>query len=101
MFTNHRYLPDEKEVAPKKEEQITSSSIFQRQRVDMLLMELGKKFPIPQIPFPEQKAEEDKASNKNDTNKEPTIKQEPVDPANPTPIQNSSGPPEKKIKINN
>jgi hypothetical protein len=65
----------------------------------MLLMELSKKFPIPQIPFPEQKPEEDKNINKNETAKEPTIKQEPIDPSIPTPAVNSSGPPEKKLKL--
>lgn len=68
----------------------------------MLLIELSKKFPIPQIPFPEQKPEEDKNSNKNETTKDSaTIKQEPNDPSIPTPANNSTGPPEKKIKINN
>lgn len=65
----------------------------------MLLMELGKKFPIPQIPIPEQRPEEDKAKNET-RQSEPTIKQEPVDPTVPN-SQISSVPPEKKLKINN
>lgn len=95
---------DDKEVQPKKEEQVTSSSIFQRQRVDMLLMELSKKFPVPQIPLPEQRLEET-AANRSEANKPAetvNIKQEPVETnSSNSQTQNSSGPPEKKIKLNN
>ena len=42
--------PENKEKKKKKEE---PSSLFQRQRVDMLLAELGKKYP-PQFIAPSQ-----------------------------------------------
>lgn len=70
----------------------------------MLLMELSKKFPVPQVPLPEQRLEE-VAANRNETNKPVetiTIKQEPIETNNSNPqTQNNSGPPEKKIKLNN
>lgn len=91
---------NKKEAPPVKEEQ---SSIFQRQRVDMLLSELLRKFPPP-IPNSQQsvnavananaeKAEPSEAKNeqqtiktenvRSETNKKDTdnvvIKQEPID----------------------
>lgn len=41
---------------PSKKENVREepSSLFQRQRVDMLLIELTKKFPLPAIPPPQQ-----------------------------------------------
>ncbi|KAK4885175.1 hypothetical protein RN001_001446 [Aquatica leii] len=78
-----------KEEKPKEE----SSSLFQRQRVDMLLGELIKKFPLPQPPQPKTVAAPVKTETENGTseNKEVPkveVKQEKIKP-----------PPEKKTKI--
>jgi mediator of RNA polymerase II transcription subunit 6 len=99
-----------KKEKPKEE----PSSHFQRQRVDMLLGELLRKFPIPQAMPADQanKPDEDKtASNKNESKSEPapTIKQEPMDTNTNDSVSSqiqikqepSSGPPEKKPKLNN
>lgn len=80
------------------------SSQFQRQRVDMLLGELLRKFPIPQA-LPQEaanKPDEDKAAgNKSDGKTDATIKQEPMDTNTNDSVSSqtqeaSSGPPEKK-----
>lgn len=68
--------------------------------MDLLLCELLKKFPIPQIATEQNKPEEDKAptANKNDAQKDdpklPVIKQEPPDEP-----QIKSEPQEKKMKL--
>lgn len=108
-------VADEKEVNKEKPKE-EPSSLFQRQRVDMLLGELLRKFPIPQAVPQEQanKPEEEKSagSNKNDPKADApvTIKQEPMDTNtnehsvnSQTQIKQepSSGPPEKKLKLNN
>lgn len=73
-----------------------SSSMFQRQRVDMLLGELTKKFPIPQIPVATVKKEETEQSaaageEKSNGPEVDNIKTE----------KNSDmRPPEKKMKFN-
>jgi mediator of RNA polymerase II transcription subunit 6 len=99
-----------KKEKPKEE----PSSQFQRQRVDMLLGELVRKFPVPQAGPPEQpnKTDEDKAvtSTKPDGKAEatPVIKQEPMDTNTNDSVSSQpqikqeplSGPPEKKIKLN-
>lgn len=83
-----------KDTGSAKEE---SSSSFQRQRVDMLLSDLIKKFPIPQIAPATIKKEEEGGGGGGDekTNgqqaAENNIKQE----------KNDGGwPPEKKMKFN-
>lgn len=98
---NKPITEEKKEVKEKPKEE--PSSYFQRQRVDLLLSELLKKFPVPQV-LPEQqnKPDDDKSSvttNKNETNSTPVqIKQEPVDETSQTQIKQE--PPEKKMKIN-
>lgn len=92
-FKSQKNAPDKaklKEEKPKEE----SSSIFQRQRVDMLLGELIKKFPLPQPPQPKAAAPPVKVEQENGTqeNKDAIkteIKQEKIKP-----------PPEKKPKVN-
>ncbi|KAF2893739.1 hypothetical protein ILUMI_12433 [Ignelater luminosus] len=92
-FKSQKNAPDKaklKEEKPKEE----SSSIFQRQRVDMLLGELIKKFPLPQPPQPKAAAAPVKVEQENGTqeNKDAVkteIKQEKIKP-----------PPEKKPKVN-
>ncbi|XP_025833756.1 mediator of RNA polymerase II transcription subunit 6 [Agrilus planipennis] len=78
-----------KEEKPKEE----ASSLFQRQRVDMLLGELIKKFPLPQPQLPKinptavVKTEPENGTTENKESK--SDKQEKIKP-----------PPEKKPKIN-
>lgn len=98
-----------KKEKPKEE----PSSHFQRQRVDMLLGELVRKFPVPQALPQEQtaKPDEDKtAGSKSDGKADaaPVIKQEPMDTNTNDSVssqiqikQEPTGPPEKKTKINN
>lgn len=99
-----------KKEKPKEE----PSSHFQRQRVDMLLGDLLRKYPIPQAMPQEQgnKPDEDKTTgSKNDGKADATlvIKQEPMDTntndsvASHTQIKQepSTGPPEKKSRHNN
>lgn len=107
-------MTDEKEVKKEKPKEEPSSH-FQRQRVDMLLGDLLRKFPIPQALPQEQtnKPDDDKATgNKNDGKNDtaPTIKQEPMDTNTSDSIMSqiqikqepSTGPPEsKKSKLNN
>lgn len=78
-----------KDTASTKEE---SSSSFQRQRVDMLLGELVKKFPIPQITTATVKKEDPDATGEDKSNgpDADAIKQE----------KNDMRPPEKKMKFN-
>lgn len=90
------------------------SSQFQRQRVDMLLGELVRKFPVPQAGPPEQssKTDEDKAAStaKSEGKAEatPNIKQEPMDTNTNDSVSSQpqikqeplAGPPEKKLKLN-
>uniref|UniRef100_A0A0A9X7W3 Mediator of RNA polymerase II transcription subunit 6 n=1 Tax=Lygus hesperus TaxID=30085 RepID=A0A0A9X7W3_LYGHE len=66
------------------------SSLFQRQRVDMLLMELTKKFPLPPLQPPPPA----KANSENDIKTEPVVKTEKVDSPCMKP------PPEKKPRLN-
>jgi len=121
-FSSGKAVADEKEVKKEKPKEEPSSH-FQRQRVDMLLGEMVRKFPIPQAPPQEQanrpEAEDRSAQgstgaagNKNDgkTDATPTtnIKQEPMDTStNDSGMiqikqEPSSGtPPEKKLKLSN
>lgn len=107
-------VADEKEVKKEKPREEPSSH-FQRQRVDMLLGELLRKFPIPQaLPQQEQvtKPEDEKtegSKTEGKTEATATIKQEPMD-TNTNDSVNSqpqikqeptSGPPEKKSKLSN
>lgn len=79
-----------KDEKPREE----PSSLFQRQRVDMLLGELIKKFPLPTPPQPKAapaapvKNETDSGASENKESKTDT-KQEKIKP-----------PPEKKPRIN-
>ena len=106
-------VTEEKEVKKEKPKEEPSSH-FQRQRVDMLLRELLRKFPIPQAAPADQpnKPEEDKnAGSKTDSKIDAavTIKQEPMDTNtnDSTHLQiqikqePSSGPLEKKLKSSN
>lgn len=103
---------DEKEAKQEKPKEEPSSH-FQRQRVDMLLGELLRKFPIPQAVPADQtsKPDEDKPANvktEGKTDALPTIKQEPMDTNTNDSISSQiqikqeplSGPPEKKSKLN-
>lgn len=91
-FKSQKNAPDKakaKEEKPKEE----SSSLFQRQRVDMLLGELIKKFPLPQPPQPKVTVAPVKIEAENGTpeHKEVVkveVKQEKIKP-----------PPEKKPKV--
>lgn len=84
-------MPDKtkaKEEKPKEE----SSSLFQRQRVDMLLGELIKKFPLPQPPQLKAASVPVKAEGENNGAEikevKTEVKQEKIKP-----------PPEKKPKL--
>ena len=115
-----------KKDAPTKEE---PSSLFQRQRVDMLLSELLRKFPPP---IPQQNLQqnvsattektdgtaekpdkvETKENSKENSSNNLQIKQEPIDPSSPMDTNMSNvevkqeitteimkAPPEKKMKL--
>lgn len=95
-----------KKEKPKEE----PSSHFQRLRVDMLLGELVRKFPVPQALPQEQavKPDEDKtAGSKSDGKNDatPVIKQEPMDTNTNDSVSSQAQikqePPEKKAKLNN
>lgn len=93
-FKSQKIGPDKakaKEEKPKEE----PSSLFQRQRVDMLLGELIKKFPLPAPPQPKTvptatvvKTETEQSITETKDGKS-DIKQEKVKP-----------PPEKKPRVN-
>lgn len=110
LYFNFFSVADEKEVKKEKPKEEPSSH-FQRQRVDMLLGELMRKFPIPQNPAQEQtsKVDDEKIGSKSDAKAEATvtIKQEPMDTNDIVTLQQTikqepiSGPPEKKSKLNN
>lgn len=78
-------VEDKSKSQSKKEESKTKeepSSIFQRQRVDMLLGELLRKFPLPTLSMPQQQSQQqhqqtikERAASIPPTN----IKVEPVD----------------------
>lgn len=80
---------------PSKKENVREepSSFFQRQRVDMLLIELTKKFPLPAIP-PPQAPIKTEAEIKTEPRDSIIIKQEKVDSPRMKP------PPEKKPRLN-
>lgn len=83
-------MSDKSKVNAKKENEKTKeepSSMFQRQRVDMLLGELLRKFPLPAIPSQQQQAVQQSESTPNqngvtnniETEPTPDIKQEPIE----------------------
>lgn len=77
-----------KDEKPKEE----PSSLFQRQRVDMLLGELIKKFPLPVPPQPKAQpmtAVKQENGNTENKNVKVEVKQEKIRP-----------PPEKKPRVN-
>lgn len=81
-----------------------SSSLFQRQRVDLLLSELLRKFPVPQIPPTDGKADDDKISNtiKNEGQNENTNQNENANSneENNVSLQKiKQEPPEKRMKM--
>ncbi|XP_047096904.1 mediator of RNA polymerase II transcription subunit 6 isoform X2 [Schistocerca piceifrons] len=79
--------PSERTASKKETQREEPSSLFQRQRVDMLLAELTRKFPVQVIPQ-QKPAIEVKAEPRE-------IKQEKPDSQ-----RNMKPPPEKKPKIN-
>jgi len=101
---------DEKKEVKKEKPKEESASQFQRQRVDMLLGELLRKFPIPQN-FPQDapnnnnnnsKPDEDKTNNKADGKTDatvPTIKQEPMETNSDEIVNIKQEPSEKKMKL--
>lgn len=99
-----------KKEKPKEE----PSSHFQRQRVDMLLGELVRKFPVPQALPQDQtaKPDEDKApgiKNEGKADATPVTSQEPMDTNTNDSVSSQiqikqepmTGPQEKKTKLNN
>ncbi|XP_070502599.1 mediator of RNA polymerase II transcription subunit 6 [Chironomus tepperi] len=112
-FSSTKAVTEEKKEVKKEKPKEEPSSYFQRQRVDILLGELLRKFPVPQIAPEPNKPEEDKnsTSNKADANKNDpskvTIKQEPVDEvvsnnnstATVPNVQIKQEPSEKKMKM--
>lgn len=78
-----------KEEKPKEE----LSSLFQRQRVDMLLGELIKKFPLPILAqskmLPTSTIKQENGNGSADKSIKTEIKQDKIRP-----------PPEKKLKLN-
>lgn len=74
--------------------------MFQRQRVDLLLNELLRKFPIPQVAPTDSKSDEEKSTNANkdsqNANPESTESTENV---NPQLQKIKQEPPEKRMKM--
>lgn len=97
-------MTEEKKEVKKEKPKEEPSSLFQRQRVDLLLSELLRKFPIPQVASADGKTDEEKslnANNKNDsqnegTNQESTDSSENV---NPQLQKIKQEPPEKRMKM--
>nr|NP_001298753.1 mediator of RNA polymerase II transcription subunit 6 [Papilio xuthus]BAM19570.1 mediator complex subunit 6 [Papilio xuthus] len=87
-FNSAQSAPKEVSTGPKEE----PSTLFQRQRVDMLLAELVRQFPLPVIPTTSSQTNGVTVKTENMTDKEKpiesnnvnniTIKQEPIDPVN-------------------
>ena len=85
-----------KKEKPKEE----PSSLFQRQRVDLLLSELLRKFPIPQV-MPADEEKSSNTNNKNDGQNEGTS-QESTDSSenvNPQLQKIKQEPQEKRMKM--
>lgn len=81
--------PKEKKEEKKKEE---PSSMFQRQRVDMLLVDFLRKFPPPQVA---QAIDQNQPTIKT----EPNIKQEEDSDVKSEKSTDMKPPPEKKMKL--
>ncbi|XP_063221750.1 mediator of RNA polymerase II transcription subunit 6 [Bacillus rossius redtenbacheri] len=79
----------EKVVAKKEQQREEPSSSFQRYRVDMLLAELTRKFPIPTVP-------QAKASSEVEVKTEPRAEIKTEKPDTP---RNMKPPPEKKPRL--
>lgn len=114
-FTSNKLLSDKSKAATKKDASQSkdeSGTIFQMQRVDMLLMELLRKFPPPIPPQIHQQQQNQNMRNDGQENLQ-NIKQEPNNNSNipetsPTPAQgvdikveniDMKPPPEKKVKL--
>lgn len=113
-FTSNKLLSDKSKAATKKDASQSkdeSGTIFQMQRVDMLLMELLRKFPPPIPPQIHQQQQNQNMRNDGQENLQ-NIKQEPnnsnIPETSPTPAQgvdikveniDMKPPPEKKVKL--
>lgn len=122
-FSSNKALSEKNKTEKSKETPAKEepSSLFQRQRVDMLLGDLLRKFPLPLSQFHQTQNQSHQNQNGN-TNSNNTdgqdgvnIKQEPVEHASNNPNETTSGmlmqgikeesrndmkpPPEKKIKM--
>lgn len=71
-----------------------SGSLFQRQRVNILLNDLAKKFPLKNIPYPATTNSQPEQRPTTEENSKPEIKVEVK-----TEIQAGKPPPEKKPRI--
>lgn len=81
---------EDKKKEKKKKKKEEPSSLFQRQRVDMLLGELAKKYPLHVTPQPQTEIKEEPKV-------EPKI--EKVDKTEDKSLGNMKPPPEKKAKL--
>ena len=103
--TNDKSIKSRESDNSKKDE--LTSTLFQRQRVDMLLGELTKKFPIPQIPIAAPTAVATSANNSTTAITMTTTAKATVTKLEPEPekVENKSdknskmSPPEKKVKL--
>ncbi|XP_055848723.1 mediator of RNA polymerase II transcription subunit 6 [Episyrphus balteatus] len=118
-FASNKVLSDKSKAATKKDASQTkdeSGTIFQMQRVDMLLMELLRKFPPPIPPQIQQQQQQQNQNIRPDgqdgmlaIKQEPNTNNSNVPEASPTPVQGGvdikvenvdmKPPPEKKIKL--
>lgn len=90
-------VTEEKKEVKKEKPKEEPSSVFQRQRVDLLLNELLRKFPIPQVAPVDSKSDEEKSTN---VNKDGQNANTEVDGTENVQLQKiKQEPPEKRMKM--
>nr|KAG5694587.1 hypothetical protein BaRGS_015000 [Batillaria attramentaria] len=82
---------EEQKKEKKKKKKEEPSSLFQRQRVDLLLGELAKKYPPQFIPPPQPEVKEEVPKQE--------VKTEKVEKTEDKSTGNMKPPPEKKAKL--
>lgn len=95
-------VTEEKKEVKKEKLKEEPSSVFQRQRVDLLLNELLRKFPIPQIAPVDAKSDEEKSStnvNKDGQNANTEMSTDSTENVNPQLQKIKQEPPEKRMKM--
>lgn len=94
-------VTEEKKEVKKEKPKEEPSSLFQRQRVEILLNELLRKFPIPQVTPTDSKSDEEKTTNtnKDGQNANPESSTDGTESVNPQLTKIKQEPPEKRMKM--